>query len=100
MLKIPKKIKIGGLVYDIVKVDEITVQDTPVAGSISPSRQEIQLETGYKDNFSDTVFLHEILHGIAYHTGRMDLFEDESIIDCFANGLTALINDNKGILAT
>jgi len=85
------------MTYDVVKCDKVIVDNEEVAGSVSPMRQEIKIQKGYKDSFTDAIFLHEMVHAIAYHAGRGDLYADESVIECFANGLSQVLADNKGI---
>jgi len=98
-MKIPKRIKIGAMNYEVIKCDEVIVDNEEVAGSVSPSNQTIKIGTGYKEDFTNAVFLHEMVHAIAFHAGRGDLYSDESVIECFANGFAQVMADNKGIFA-
>jgi hypothetical protein len=96
-MKIPKQIKVGAMKYDVIQCSEVIVNNEEVAGSVSPSLQQIKVQTGLKKEFTTEVIIHEIVHAIAHHAGRSDLFADESIIECFANGFTQVMLDNKGI---
>ena len=98
-MKIPKKIKIGALTYDVLRCDEVIVNNEEVAGSVSPSLQQIKIQKDLGEDFKNLVLIHEIVHAIAHHAGRGDLYEDESVIECFANGFAQVMVDNKGIFS-
>ena len=89
-MKIPDKVKIGGLIYTVEQTESISLgQDyygetdyTNLKMSIRPcntSRME-------------AVFIHEILHGIHDILGYSK--QDEKKIEELANALYALIVDN------
>ena len=88
------KIKIGYKTYDII-YDNKYLDEKELTGEIDYYNKKIIVRDDRdKVEFLNT-FLHEILHGIFYHSGDKNLKEDESLINCIANGLTQVIVDNN-----
>lgn len=88
------KIKIGYKTYDIV-YDNYYLDEKELTGEIDYYNKKIIVRDDRdKVEFLNT-FLHEILHGIFYHSGDRNLKEDENLINCIANGLTQVIVDNN-----
>jgi len=89
---IPDKIKIGGIVYDVKFVDCVDVADHNIFGTISHPRQEILIKNQAQPDYTNQIFLHELVHGIFQHCG---LEQDESVIDRIAFCLYQVLKDNK-----
>jgi hypothetical protein len=94
-MKIPTKIRIGGVDYKIIEKECITSGANSLSGNIDYGANEITLATeNYGHQFKCVVLLHEILHGIAEHAS-LDLGRDkEKIIDVFAYGIYQVLQDN------
>jgi hypothetical protein len=87
-MKIPKSVKVGGVVY---KVEIVTQAKDGAAGGICYHEAEIELER-HPQQHMERVLLHEILHAIFYSRGYRG--HDEKQINEVANALHALIIDN------
>ena len=88
------KIKIGYKTYDII-YDNKFLDEKELTGEIDYYNKKIIVRDDRdKVEFLNT-FIHETLHGIFYHSGDKNLKEDESLINCLANGLTQVIVDNN-----
>jgi hypothetical protein len=97
-MKIPKRIKIGGIIYDVNKTREpVVLGDRVCYGVIDYDQGEIALSNSYSDQKMEQVFLHETLHGIAHDRNLTLGDKEEEIIDTFAVGLHNFIIDNPGI---
>lgn len=83
-MKIPKKLKVGGLVYTVDIVDE--VDDGDSAGKILGSKQSIQIAKG-ADDYVKLTLLHEVLHAI-----NNELKETE--IEFLSQAFYQVIKDN------
>jgi len=94
-MKLPKKIKVGGIVYDI----EITkVPDVPplcknhADGQVDYDKCKIFIDESLPQQLREQVLFHEIIHAIEYNNN----FEsEERIIQTFASNLYQVIKDNK-----
>ncbi len=98
-MKIPKKIKIGGFIWEVKESKEVTAEGN-CYGSTHHSLQKIFLEPKMTKQKTEQVFLHEVLHAIWDHAGmnankKFDKESEEMIINPLANGLYQVLNDNK-----
>jgi len=98
-MKIPKKVKIGAVTYDINKVKRPIILGSKVCyGAIDYDGLQIELDGRYPEQKLHHTLLHEILHGIAVDRD-IELGErEEDIIDSFASGLHTFIVDNPNVL--
>lgn len=99
-MKIPKQLKIGGLVYKIIWQDEpIIVEgkgDKAHGGMIDFTHGEITLQSGMSPDYTSLILLHEIIHGIFEHMGVNTAVDDEeAIVNKMANGLHGVLKDNN-----
>lgn len=96
-MKIPDKIRIGGVEYEVKHVENLREGNQILYGQISYEDCEIRLSTtdGDGHQFRCITLIHEILHGIADHA-NLDIkkADTEKIIDTFAKGLYAVLQDN------
>lgn len=94
-MKIPEKLKIGGLIYDVKREEKVIFDNRIAYGKIDRDKaiiviaSDVQGEQGMKQTF-----LHEMLHGIAKYFAITELDENEEIIDKLAWGLHMVIADN------
>ena len=90
-MKIPEKVKIGGIVYDI-KFQQLPCEnDHNVDGQIIYDKQEIRIKPGKPENYEAVLFLHEVIHGIFDYCC---LKQDERQVDLLAKVLYQVIKDN------
>jgi hypothetical protein len=93
------KIKIGGIIYDVKVLDKFPDGDS-CDGHIMWGLQEIQLlrDDNHKQEYVESVLIHEVLHGIIHHAQlKLPPKDEEQILDCIALGLYQVIKDNPDI---
>lgn len=92
-MKIPDKVKIGGLIYS-VEEKENELRDGAQFGSSCGNTQQIVLEKSISKQLKEMVFIHEIIHQIdfVYNIG----LEHQKVYQLEA-GLYAFIKDNPGV---
>ena len=94
-MKIPEKVKIGGLVYTVEVTDRL-VLGPDFAGEVTYSDLTIRIRPAAQASMEQT-FLHELTHAIYEFLGYRN--HDEKQVDEFASVLHALITDNPGLFA-
>lgn len=94
-MKIPDTVKIGAKVYKVQQNVSRLFLGNGVSGEIDYSEQEIRLRSDGCSVHRESVFLHEIIHGIVDNAGYTD--HDEGMISRIALGLHAFIVDNPGV---
>ncbi len=90
-MKIPKKVKIGGLTYT-VKVTQNISLGVRYSGEVIYSDLQINLRPSQR---IERDFLHEVIHAIYDNLGISE--HDDIEIDRLAGALYALIVDNPGM---
>jgi hypothetical protein len=94
-MKIPDKIRIGGIDYKVEQTDGLIDGVKVLDGQIDYGGSVIRLSA--RDNAHQAMcvtLLHEILHGIAHHA-NLDLGEaQEKIVDVLAYGIYQILQDN------
>ena len=99
-MKIPKKIKIGGLWFEVKESQEVANQSN-VFGSLHSRQQKIFLEKSETQQRKEQTFFHEILHGIWQQAGLCERYRgdqekiEEEIVSALASGLYQVLKDNK-----
>lgn len=95
-MKITDTVKIGGQVYKVTQCARPCNNDMSVDGQIVYDMGTLQLRRGLEEStdYSEFVFLHEIIHGIFYH---MCIEQDEELVEKISKGLHMVIKDNPGI---
>lgn len=95
-MKIPKKVKIGGITYTVRIVDHRQIENNNV-GKISPVKAEILIAECNRQQMAATL-LHEVVHGILYQLGQTEE-HDEQAVEALSGALHALIVDNPEMFA-
>lgn len=90
-MRIPKGVKVGGLVYT-VNITDTLINGMAFIGETNPELAVINIREGIDPNRQCATFIHELLHALATHLGYSE--HDEKQIDEFANALYAVIVDN------
>jgi len=96
-LKIPEKINISGIEYEVIKTEgPLVVDGDQVYGMIDYNNRKIKLDTNIQDEQGvKSTFIHEVLHGIVFDR-QIDWKNDgeETIIEQLSRGLYSILKDN------
>lgn len=97
-MKIPDKVRIGGINYAVEYENRLMNDDGQgLSGQISYRHATIKLDTNVQDEQGKKqTLLHEIMHGIAEHFD-LPVRTDEDTIDKLAKGLYMVIVDNPNM---
>lgn len=95
-MKIPKKVKIGGVTY----VVEFRKNDTDTMGVLNLGQLhyhhgKLSIDENMPKDIQEQVFLHEVTHGMLRMMGRKDLNEDEYFVDGLSYILHQIMRDNN-----
>ena len=97
---IPKKLKIGGHIYDVIYPYHYTERGDQF-GDYDPIQKRIRIDD--RDSYSHEIrtesgvavtFLHEILHACDSITGNK-VFTDEKVCEGISEALFQILRDNK-----
>lgn len=91
-MRIPKKVKVGGITYKIKYVDS-DVNDL-FAGDCDYNCSLLRISKSSKKQEKELTFLHELLHTMFYHC---NLNQDEHEIEVLSHALHMVIKDNPNI---
>jgi len=94
-MKIPDKVKIGGVDYTIAYEKKLILSSNKAGlGCIDYDNAVIKIEPDVQcEQAKCLTLLHEIMHGIAEHFG-LNINDNEDVIDKLAKGLYMVIKDN------
>ena len=100
-MKIPKKLKIIGFEWGVIKdkKGDDVIYEGACYGSTHPSSQKIFLDSSATRQNKEKAFIHEILHALWWQMGlgkRKDIDKklEEEIIDPLATGLYQVLKEN------
>lgn len=96
-MKIPKSVKVGGLVYDIIVNHDVN-HESNSWGSIHQQTQRIFIEGGLSSQKNGEVLLHELIHACLYHSGyssNLPEADEEKIVHALTPSLYQVLKDNK-----
>jgi len=100
-MKIPDKIRIGGIDYKVEFVEHLNDGQKVLNGQISYNDSVIRINrSNLSHQMSCITMWHEIIHGIAVHAG-LDLNKEDSeehITDVIARGVYQVLQDNGRLL--
>ena len=97
-MKLPEKIRIGGVEFEIVKENRLNDGQRMLAGQFRPMDCQISIATDAAYQYQCLSLWHEIMHGIE-DQHQLELGEDrERIIEAFAKGVYQVLQDNGGRL--
>jgi hypothetical protein len=93
-MKIPDKVKINGIIYDIKleKPNCNSITEATLWGNINYKECKIVLDKTLSEQKLWQVLFHEIIHGIADET---HIKVDEDDIDRVSNGFFQVMKDNN-----
>lgn len=96
-MKIPEKVRIGGVEYPVVFVPYLNNGTMLAYGHIDYENSVIELSetcgTGHQKRC--ITLWHEILHGIREHAG-LEIENEEDVVNMFAKGIYQVLQDNGG----
>jgi len=99
-MKIPKKLKIGGFIYQVIESQEV-VNEGDAFGSFHSRQQKLFIDPNETQQKKEQTLLHEIFHAIFWQTGLLERMKDikeikeEEIIQALAMGLYQTLKDNQ-----
>lgn len=94
-MRIPDKVKIGTITYDVSKTENtLELNNKVCSGVIHYEDALIELNTKRNYQKMEQTFLHEVIHGIVRERGLEWGENDELYTDEIATGVYALIKDN------
>lgn len=97
-MKIPDKIRIGGIEYTIIHESQLNDGQVLLAEQIRPMDCVIALAADSNHEYKCLTLWHEIMHGIEEEF-QIELGENsEHIIEAFARGVYQTLRDNAGRL--
>ena len=95
-MNIPATVKIGGYTYDVKRVDGPFPNGVNVVDGLhDATNTTITLSGEGNQSYQDTVFLHELIHGIIYVYCADS--QDETFVEQFSKGLYQVMQDNPGL---
>lgn len=98
-MKIPNKVKIAGYSYTVERPERpFPNGDTVCDGLHLFTDQIIKVAKSGTNEYQNTVFLHELVHGIiGSYCGDISEYLNENFTEQFAKGLYQVIIDNPEI---
>lgn len=93
-MSIPDKVKVGGMTYKVVYTNEPNESIPSADGSIAFHKLEIRLRPDMPKEYTEVIFLHELIHAIV-NCCYIDLGEDDDeITERLAQILYQVFKDN------
>lgn len=94
-MKIPESVRIAGVEYPVVYVENLNNGVTLAYGHIDYENCLIELSDNYGTAHEKRCMTlwHEILHGIREHNG-MEIENEEAVVDMFSKGIYQVLQDN------
>ncbi len=91
---IKDKIKIGAMIYDVIRSKEVVLLDNQVCnGVIDHENLVIKIAEDRCEQRKEETFIHELLHGIIRERNLI-LEDEEMIVEEISKGLYQVIKDN------
>lgn len=94
-MKIPESVRIGGIEYPIVYVENLNNGVNLAYGHIDYDNSVIELSdtSGVEHQRRCITLWHEILHGIRNHAG-LEIENEEEVVDVLSRGIYQVLQDN------
>ena len=98
-MNITDKVKIGGYMYDVVRpMESFGSNGFLCDGEHDLANQRIKVAATGNECYQESVFIHEICHGIIkYYCDENNIIDDKKFVEQFSKGLYQVITDNPEI---
>lgn len=98
-VNITDNVKIGGYMYDVIRPTESFGSNGILCdGEHDLANQMIKVASVGNEHYQETVFIHEICHGIIkYYCDESNIVDNEKFVEQFSKGLYQVITDNPEI---
>ncbi len=94
-------VRIGLLDYAVEEVTDIRRKqdDAYLFGFISHEEQSIDIRDSLQPTLKAIALLHEIIHGVLFHTGHfLDGTDEERVCVALSHGLVQIMRDNPALV--
>lgn len=91
------QVEILGVNYEIKEVDIID-ENPNVLGQIVYQKQEIQIKKSLLKDMKNSTIIHEIVHGILFHSGKQELNEKEDLVESISSSIYQVLKSNKKLI--
>ena len=91
------QVEILGVNYEIKELDIID-ENPNVLGQIVYQKQEIQIKKSLLKDMTNSTIIHEIVHGILFHSGKQELNEKEDLVESISSSIYQVLKSNKKLI--
>ncbi len=91
------QVEILGVNYEIKELD-IVDENPNVLGQIVYQKQEIQIKKPLLKDMKNSTIIHEIVHGILFHSGKQELNEKEDLVESLSSSIYQVLKSNKKLI--
>ena len=91
------QVEILGVNYEIKELD-IVDENPNVLGQIVYQKQEIQIKKSLLKDMKNSTIIHEIVHGILFHSGKQELNEKEDLVESVSSSIYQVLKSNKKLI--
>ena len=96
-MNIPEKVKVGGLTYTVIFTAQPQESDCNTDGLVVHEKQEIRIKSGLAKEYTEKVFLHEVMHAIINHFQISFKGQDEFVTETMTHGIYMFHKDNPDV---
>jgi hypothetical protein len=93
------QVEILGVNYEIKELDIID-ENPNVLGQIVYQKQEIQIKKSLLKDMKNSTIIHEIVHGILFHSGKQELNEKEDLVESLSSSIYQVLKSNKKLITS
>ena len=93
------QVEILGVNYEIKEL-EIIDENPNVLGQIVYQKQEIQIKKSLLKDMKNSTIIHEIVHGILFHSGKQELNEKEDLVESISSSIYQVLKSNKKLITS
>ena len=93
------QVEILGVNYEIKEL-EIIDENPNVLGQIVYQKQEIQIKKSLLKDMKNSTIIHEIVHGILFHSGKQELNEKEDLVESLSSSIYQVLKSNTKLITS
>lgn len=82
-----EKVKICGINFDIIEVDDLFNSDSTHFGQIDFVKGKIYVNSELSEDAKMETIVHEVTHAMLVYIGRQDLTEEEPFVQALGNAI-------------